>query len=67
MDSDESQFTEEVSQQANLVMGKIPATVTRLAEIRASQQEDEICRQVTTYCLEGKQAFPSLPGTLNPH
>ena len=43
-DSDESQFAEEVSQQANLVMGKIPATVTRLAEIRASRKTKDVAK-----------------------
>ena len=34
--ADESQFAEEVSVQLNLIMGHIPATETRLAEIRTS-------------------------------
>ena len=65
--ADESQLAEEVSEQANLVMGQIPATETRLAEIRACQREGEVCRQVMTYCLEGWPTFPSLPGTLTPY
>ena len=36
--ADESQFAEEVSEQANLVMRQIPATEIRLAEIRACQR-----------------------------
>ena len=59
----ESQFAEEVSEQANLVIGQVPATETRLAEISANQQEDELFRQVMTYCLEGWPTFVSLPGT----
>ena len=48
-------------------MGQITATETRLAAIRACQQEDEVCRQVMTYCLEGWPTFPSLSGTLKPY
>jgi len=59
--ADESQFAEEVSEQANLVMVQIPATETHLAEIRACQREDDVCRQVMIYCLEGWPTFPSLP------
>ena len=38
-----------------------------MAEIRACQREDEVCRQVMAYCLEGWPTFPSLPGTLKPY
>ena len=42
--ADESQSAEEVSEQANLIMGHIPAKETRFAEIRACQREDAVCR-----------------------
>ena len=59
--ADESQFAEEVSEQVNLIMVQIPATETRLAKIRTCQREDDVCRQVMIYCLEGWPIFPSLP------
>jgi len=58
------QFADEVSEQANLVMGQFKTTEPRLAEIRANEREDEVCRQVMTYCLEGWSTYPYLPGTL---
>ena len=46
-------LTDEVTAQANLVVGALPATEKRLAEIRARQLKDDVCRQVMRYCAEG--------------
>ena len=63
----ESQFLDEVTAQAELVVSSIPATERRLAEVRDSQQQDEVCRQVAQYCLEGWPSHPSLPSVLRPY
>ena len=61
---EESRFTDEVSAQASLVVSEIPATETCLADIRARQQDEEVCRQVMRYYLEGWPSHPSLPSSL---
>ena len=62
----EELLTDEVTAQANLVMGALPATEKCLAEIRARQLEDDVCRQVMRYCAEGWPSHPSLPSVLRP-
>ena len=57
----EELLTDEVTAQANLVVGALPATEKRLAEIRARQLEDDMFRQVMRYCAEGWPSHPSLP------
>ena len=37
----------------NVVMQGVPATETRLEEIKRHQLEDEICREITKYVREG--------------
>ena len=63
----EELLTDEVTAQANLVVGALPATEKRLAEIRARQLEDDVCRQVMRYCAEGWPSHPSLPSVLRPY
>ena len=63
----EELFADEVTAQANLVVGALPATEKRLAEIRARQLEDDVCRQVMRYCAEGWPSHPSLPSVLRPY
>ena len=46
---------------ANLVVGALPATEKRLAEIRARQLEYDVCGQVMRYCAECWPSHPSLP------
>ena len=57
-------LTDEVTAQANLVVDALPATETRLAEIRARQLEDDVCRQVMRYCADCWSSHPSLPSVL---
>ena len=45
-------------------MGGLPATEKRLAEIRARQLEDDVCRRVMRYCAEGWPSHPSLSSVL---
>ena len=42
----EELLTDEVTAQANMVVGALPATEKRLAEIRARQLEDDMCRRL---------------------
>ena len=60
-------LTDDVTAQANLVVGELPATGKRLAEIRARQLEDDVCRQVMRYCVEGRPSHLSLPSVLRPY
>ena len=63
----EELLTDEVTAQANLVVCALPATEKRLAEIRARQLEDDVCRQVMRYCAEGRPSHLSLPSVLRPY
>ena len=60
-------LADELTAQANLVVGGLPATEKRLAETRARQLEDDVCRQVMRYCAEGWPSHPSLPTVLRPY
>ena len=59
-------LTDEATAQANLVVDAFPGPEKRLVEIRASQLEDDVCRQVLRYCAEGWPSHPSLPLVLRP-
>ena len=60
-------LTDEVTAQANLVVGALPATEKSLAEIKARQLEYDVCRQVMRYYAEGWPSRPSLPSVLRPY
>ena len=60
-------LTDEVAAQANLAVGWLHATEKRLADIRARQLEDDVCRQVMPYCAEGWASHLSLPSVLRPY
>ena len=40
--------------------GALPTTAKRLAEVRARQLEDDVCRQAMRYCAECLPSYPSL-------
>ena len=63
----EELLTDEVTAQANMVVGAFPATDKCLAEIRARQLEADVCRQVMRYCADGWPSYPSLPSVLRPY
>ena len=63
----EQLLTDEVTAQANLVVGALPATEKHLVEIRSRQLEDDVCRQFMRYCAEGWPSHPSLPSVLRPY
>ena len=50
---DEDDLTDKVHAFVNVVMQGVPATETRLEEIKRHQLEDEICREITKYVREG--------------
>ena len=60
-------LTDEVTAQANLVVGALPATEKRLTEIRARQLENDVCRHVMRYCAEGWPSHPTFPSILRPY
>ncbi len=51
--SDEDTLQEETKMYVHAVFESIPATEMRLEEIRMHQEEDEITRQIATYCQTG--------------
>ena len=55
----EELLMDEVTAQANVVVGSLSATEKRLTEIRDRQVEDIMCRQVMRYCAEGWPSHPS--------
>ena len=63
-DRGRSDVDDEVTAQANMVVGALPATEKHLAEIRARQLEDDMCRQVMCYCADCWPSHPSLPSVL---
>ncbi len=54
-------LTDEVTTQANQVVGAFPETEKRLVEIRAIQLEYNVCRHVMRYFAEGSPSHSSLP------
>ena len=44
---------EEIQLYVNSVLSEVPASDKRLEEIRERQREDEVCRQMVTYCKDG--------------
>ena len=44
---------EEIELYVNSVLSEVPASDKRLEEIRELQREDEVCRQMVTYCKDG--------------
>jgi len=60
--SKDDSFQKEVDPYVNLVIDNLPATDTRLKEIQPQQEEDPICIQLKTYCLQGWPEKASLKG-----
>ena len=48
----------------NSVLSEVPASDKRLKEIRERQREDEVCRQMVTYCKDGWPERGSCPEAL---
>jgi len=50
--SADDSFRKEVDSYVNLVINNLPATDTRLKQIKSQQEEDPACIQVKNYCLQ---------------
>lgn len=46
-------FNEEVNAYVQSTFSNLPATEKRLEEIRSDQDSNSVCKQITTYFLEG--------------
>ena len=55
---------EEIELYVNSVLSEVPASDKRLKEIRERQREDEVCRQMVTYCKDGWPERVSCPEAL---
>ena len=55
---------EEIELYVNSVLSEVPASDKRLEEIRERQREDEVCRQMVTYCKDGWPERASCPEAL---
>ena len=49
----EEHFTQGVEAHVSCVVANLPATDRRLTEIRAKQQDDELCQKVVAFCTGG--------------
>ena len=50
-----------------LVIQSLPSTEKRLQEIKALQEEDEVCKQLIRYCKEGWPERSNLKGAVKPY
>ena len=55
---------EEIELNVNSVLSEIPVSDKHLEEIREGQREDEVCRQIVTYCKDGWPERGSCPEAL---
>ena len=60
----DSSFEEDCALYVNQVIQGLPASEQRLEEIKAHLQEDEICRQIMSYCTEGWPSKSTLKGPI---
>ena len=49
------------------IMSRIPATETRMEQIRKHQEEDPVIRQLKLYCQTGWPARAATPGVIRPY
>ena len=49
----EDHFTQKVEAHVGCVVTSLPATDRRLTEIRAQQEEDEVCQKAVAFCIDG--------------
>ena len=63
----EEKLESDVKAYVDSIVKYLPATENRLEELRCQQQQDEVTRQLMTYCSEGWPDRSRLPGPLNPY
>ena len=56
---------QDVAKYVNMIVQGLPASDTRLAQIRQHQQEDEVCRKIISYCQDGWPDRSHLNGIIN--
>ncbi len=64
---DEDTLQEETEMYVHAIFESIAATERRLEEIRMHQEEDEITRQIATYCQTGWPARNVVPAVIKPY
>ena len=64
--SADEDFAGEVDAYVQTTVSSLQATEKRLEEVRVHQQEDPVCRQVTTYCFQGWPSKSELPESVRP-
>ena len=61
---EDDRFRQEVNVYVNMVIKTLPATEQRLEMIKALQEEDEVCRHVKQYCINGWQDESKILGAV---
>jgi len=64
LDRDEEKLEANVPAYVDSIVKYLPATDDRLEDFKSQQQQDEITRQLITYCSEGWPEKSQLPGPL---
>ena len=64
LDQDEEKLEADVRAYVDSIIKYLPATDNRLEDFKSQQQQDEITRQLITYCSEGWPEKSQLPGPL---
>lgn len=63
-EQDESNLSNETKEYVHAVVNNLPASEERLKVIREQQDQDQVCKQLKSYCLEGKAEWK---GPLRPY
>ena len=64
LNREEEKLEDDVQAYVDSIVKYLPATEDRLEDFRTQQQQDEVTRQLITYCSEGWQEKSQLPGPL---
>ena len=63
-EQDESNLSNETKEYVHAIVNNLPASEERLKAIREQQDQDQVCKQLKSYCLEGKAEWK---GPLKPY
>ena len=63
-EQDESNLSNETKEYVHAIINNLPASEERLKAIREQQDQDQVCKQLKSYCLEGKAEWK---GPLKPY
>ena len=67
LNHEEKKLETDVQAYVDSIVKYLPATESRLEELRSQKQQDEVTRQLMTYCTEGWPGRFHLPGPLKPY